>query len=229
MFWRRVGFITIRSDAGHRESGNMAGNPLDRRVAEILAGSHQPNRCFTVTIEEALTDDAERAKAHAILAGGVAEHLADDRKKDGGMGFNVRLDKHFDDSWRGIGHFASHEFAMPGGRAFIEQPKEKRADKRREPRLSGRGTGQSAIGGIFVHRRSKPVLQDGGVQAQFIAKMIINGRDIHARPLDDVPNGCLSVPLLGKDFPGGLKKPMAGVGLGIGERRFHVQRNQTVV
>jgi len=163
-----------------------------------------------VVIEDALPDDAHRAKAHLLLAGVGAEDAAHDalqllalRADDLGHEAVERLG--------GLDHLARHEAAVGRLQPRVEDaPQELLHGDAQALLRVGRHLGRHQR--VLLAGLLAGVAQDLAVQAGLVAEVVVDGGHVGVRALADLAHRRGAVALLGEGLEACSQEPLAGAG-----------------
>jgi hypothetical protein len=105
-----------------------------------------------------------------------------------------------------------------GAYIFVKELKDSMMDKDPQAAGSREGLVVGSIQGIFLQGPAVGVIEDGGIESLFIAKMVIDRGEVGLGPAADFPNRGLAEAAGGEDFTGGQQEALAGLRSGGGGR-----------
>jgi hypothetical protein len=97
-----------------------------------------------------------------------------------------------------------------GAYIFVKELKDSMMDKDPQAAGSREGLVVGSIQGIFLQGPAVGVIEDGGIESLFIAKMVIDRSKVGPGPATDFPDGGLAKTTGGKDLASGVQEALAG-------------------
>src|SRR6266545_7190894 len=182
----------------------MVSQVLDILRSVVLCGIEPDKHRLAMMVKDTLAGNAHSTQAHLIVGPGMAKQLAYAR-------LQLLSERSYLLLYEGIqrlgrfDHLPQHQLAVPGGLAFAEYAPEKGADKRVQPLFCRSRIAQAEVWGIFLREAAVRIVEDCGVQALLVAKVVVHRSDVGLRPLADFPHGGSAEAALRKNLASGFQ------------------------
>ena len=200
-----------------RELGDVIRQLLEIFGTILLVGEKPLDNGLGVTVMQALPDDAELAETHLFVSGPWTQKFPDDGAQPLLQGTDD-IGHQGIQGHGGLDHFPGHELKAMGTQIIGKKLENSVLDKDAQAAGSREGLIFGAVQGIFLQGPAVGVLEDGGIEPFFIAKMVIDRGKVGPGPAADFPDRGLAEAAGGKDFTGGQQEALAGFRSGGGRR-----------